>query len=86
MRQRTSSEQFRSRTRAKRYKTRNERRREQIEGIITGIVLFVFCCAVCLFLSGMFCKTWVEHPAEQPVNGSEYIELLEKCGDGYAVD
>ena len=65
--------------------TRNERRREQIEGIITGVVLFVFCCIVCLLLSGMFCKTWAEHPAEQPVNGREYIELVQKCGADHGV-
>ena len=66
-------------------KTRNQRRRDRIETIITGFVVFAMSFAVCLLLCGMFCKTWGEHPAELPVQGREYIEMVQKCGDDHVI-
>lgn len=86
MQQRTSSERFRNQTRTKRYKGRNNRVRDRIEGIITGFVVCAFSFTVCLLLCVTACKTWAEHPAEQAVNGREYIETLEKWGANNGVD
>lgn len=57
-------------------KTRNERRREQKESLFYGVALIALCLLVVTLLCGMACKAWCEHPAEQPVDGHEYIATV----------
>ena len=60
-------------------KTRNERRRDAIENIFTSFCVVALCLLVVTLLCGMACKAW-EHPAEQPVDGREYIEMVQSWG------
>ena len=53
-------------------KTRNQRKREQINTILMGIAAALLCAIVCT----MMVKAWAEHPAEQPVSGTEYLESI----------
>ena len=55
-------------------KTRYERKREKRENFISGLVVAVVFFLITLFLCGMACKTWCEHPAEQPISYEEYME------------
>lgn len=65
-------------------KTRNQRRREMLEHLFTGFALIAMCVLLMAVLCGMACKA-LEHPAEQPVDGREYIEMVQKWGADHAL-
>ena len=65
MQQKNSTKQSRSRT-------RNQRKRELHKTICMSAALIV----VWAMALTMMVKSWVEHPAEQPVNGYEYMETI----------
>lgn len=55
-------------------KTRNERKREQMENLFAGLCVVVVFLLVITLLCGMACKAWCEHPAEQPITYEQYME------------
>ena len=58
-------------------KTRNQRKREFINTLLMSIVAFL----MSVMVMTMMVKAWAEHPAEQPVNGYEYLQSI--GGDSY---
>ena len=61
-------------------KTRNERKRDMLENIFAGLcIVFAFLLVITL-LCGMAVKAWVECPAEQPIDGREYIAMVQGWG------
>lgn len=58
-------------------KTRNQRKRESLEGICGGIIVVSLFFCVCLLLCGFAFKTWATHPAEQPIDGVAYLESIQ---------
>lgn len=56
--------------RARRHKTRNQRKR--IHDAVLAVAMVVFW----LVVGAYSLKVWATHPAEQPVNGQEYLASL----------
>lgn len=56
----------------RRRKTRNQRRREAVKTTVMTVLLFVMCAVLTVWALGV----WAEHPGEQPVSGTEYMEAL----------
>ena len=67
-----------------RRKTRNQRRQESMENILAAIVVLAFTCGLCLLLCVAACRA-LEHPAEQPIDGREYIEMVQMWGADHAI-
>lgn len=63
-------------TNQRRTKTRNQMKRERIRTAAMAFVLM----ALWLAVAAASCKVWAEHPAEQPVNGAEYLESIRNGG------
>lgn len=65
-----------------RRKTRQERRRERIQTAITALAMVVIGAVLMVWAVGI----WAEHPAEQPISGTEYLESIRNGGysDGYS--
>ena len=53
-------------------KTREQRKRERWQTAAMAAALMIMWMVICT----MMVKAWAEHPAEQPVNGVEYIEAI----------
>lgn len=54
------------------HKTRNQLKREAMK-----TALLVLACIIgWLICTRLFLTAWATHPAEQPVNGSEYLESI----------
>lgn len=53
-------------------KTRNQRKRELRRTVCMAAVLGLLWMMVCTVMV----KAWVEHPAEQPVDGVAYMEAI----------
>lgn len=66
-------------------KTRNQWRRELIEKLTASAILLAVCFLLMTLLCGMACKAWVECPAEQPVDGHEYIAMVQGWGADHAI-
>lgn len=54
-------------------RTKKERRRDFIDGIITGLLVLAVMGCVALLLCGMAGEA-MEHPAEQPITYEEHME------------
>lgn len=54
-------------------KTRNQIRRERIKAAVLMVVMIVLFCACCVLTVKA-----LDHPAENPVNGNEYMEQIAK--------
>lgn len=65
MRQSNSTKQSRS-------KTRNQRKRERIQTVCMAVA----CLVLWGFVLSMMVNAWAEHPAEQHVSGTEYMETI----------
>lgn len=65
-------------------KTRNERKQEIMDRLIAGVIVFALMLGATLLLCGMACKA-LECPAEQPVDGHEYIAMVQKWGADHAI-
>ena len=61
-------------------KTRNERKQEIMDRLIAGVIVFALMLGATLLLCGMACKALDECPAEQPVDGHEYIAMVQSWG------
>lgn len=57
-------------------KTRNERKQAIMDRLIAGVIVVALMFGAVLLLCGMACKA-MECPAEQPVDGREYIETIQ---------
>ena len=66
MQQKTSTKRYRNQ------RTRNQRKRERIE----TVVMAVACVLLWATVLSMMANAWAEHPAEQFVNGYEYMESI----------
>ena len=71
MQQKTSTKRYR------RQRTRNQRKRERIETFFMAVA----CVLLWATVLSMMANAWSEHPAEQFVNGYEYMASL--GGDTY---
>ena len=60
-------------------RTRNQRKRELRRIICLSAALLMMWMMLCT----IFVKAWMEHPAEQPVNGIAYLEMIQDGGDSY---
>ena len=60
-------------------KTRNQRKRELRRIICLSAALLMMWMMLCT----IFIKAWCDHPAEQPVNGLIYLEMIQDGGDSY---
>lgn len=60
-------------------KTRNQRRRELLEKLTASAILLAVCFLLMTVLCGMAVEAW-NHPAEQPVDGTAYIEMVQSWG------
>ena len=58
--------------RARRRRTRNQRKRDFIRDAVLVAVMVVLWLAVGAFSL----KTWAEHPAEQPISYAEHMESI----------
>lgn len=58
-------------------KTRNQQKRDQMRFVCMALAMALFG----MMLMCVMVKAWAEHPAEQPVNGYEYLESI--GGDPY---
>lgn len=58
-------------------KTRNQRKRERMETVCMACA----CVLLWAMVLSMMAKAWAEHPAEQFVSGSDYMETI--GGDSY---
>ena len=58
-------------TNQRRSRTRNQKR-ERIKPAAMALVLM----ALWLVVASAACKVWAEHPAEQPINGAEYLQSI----------
>lgn len=56
-------------------RTRNQKR-ERIKTAAMALVLM----ALWFVVASAACKVWAEHPAEQPINGAEYLESIKNGG------
>lgn len=65
MQQKSSTKQYRSRT-------RNQRKRERIQTACMAAALIVLWMILCTVMV----KAWLGHPAEQPVHGIVYMETI----------
>ena len=66
MQQKNSTKQYRSQ------RTRNQRKRERIETFFMAVAAVLLWAMVL----SMMVNAWAEHPAEQFVNGYEYMESI----------
>ena len=55
-----------------RSRTRNQRKRERIETFFMAVA----CVLIWATVLSMMVNAWAEHPAEQFVNGYEYMESI----------
>lgn len=53
-------------------KTRNQRKRERIQTACMALALMFLWMILCTVMA----KSWLGHPAEQPVNGLVYMETI----------
>ena len=51
-------------------KTRNQRKRDICESIVTGLFVFVLVFTACLLLCGAACEAWL---AEEPITYEQHI-------------
>ena len=58
-------------------RTRNQRKRELRRIICLSAALLLMWMMLCT----IFIKAWCDHPAEQPVNGLVYLEMIQDGGD-----
>ena len=58
-------------------RTRNQRKRELRRIICMSAALLIMWMMLCT----IFIKAWCDHPAEQPVNGLVYLEMIQDGGD-----
>lgn len=61
-----------------RRKTREQIKRERIKTAVLAVVLIAAWTA----LAAWMFVTWVEHPAERPVNGAEYRTYVQTLNGG----
>lgn len=57
---------------SRKHRTRNQRKRELIQTFCTACV----CALLWMMLCTVFVVAWAGHPAEQPVNGYEYMASI----------
>lgn len=61
-------------------KTRNRRRRELLENIVSGLIVFVVVFVATFLLCGMAFQIWATHPAEQPITYEQHIANMNGGG------
>ena len=66
-------------TQQRRTHTRNQMKRERMKTALSAAALMIM-WAVLMMAS---LKTWADHPAEQPISGTEYLESIQSGGDFY---
>lgn len=55
----------------KRTKTRNQRKRGCKDACLIAVVVLLWATVAVMML-----RVWVEHPAEQPISGRDYIQTV----------
>lgn len=58
-------------------KTRNQMKREKLQTAMMAAALMIMC--VVLMMASL--KIWADHPAEQPISGTEYLESIRNGGE-----